>query len=160
MTTTEERFWSKVDTTSTPDGCWEWAAARLPRGYGEFFFSGHLRRAHRVAWIMANGPIPDGLWVLHRCDNPPCVRLDHLFLGTAQDNTTDMWTKGRGVAHHDPHPINGERHHMTTLTEEQVRSIRLRRGNGERGRALAKEYGVAEATVSMIVNRKTWVHVA
>lgn len=91
----DERFWEKVVTS--PDSCWLWTGAQSPRGYGAFVVSrGDVRTASRVSWELVNGPIPDGLWVLHRCDNPPCVNPDHLFLGTHQDNMDDMAQKGRG----------------------------------------------------------------
>jgi hypothetical protein len=88
-----ERFWLKV---RKGEGCWEWQGARLPHGYGHLSVPdrGHVN-AHRIAWELTNGEIPDGLWVLHHCDNPPCVRPDHLFLGTAQDNVDDSIRKGR-----------------------------------------------------------------
>lgn len=89
------RFWAKVNKTPT---CWLWTANRLPKGYGVINVGGRAgsqQLAHRVSWELHFGPIPDGLWVLHRCDNPPCVRPDHLFLGTVQDNVDDMVTKGR-----------------------------------------------------------------
>lgn len=95
-----ERFWEKVRRVG-PSSCWEWTAHCDRRGYGEIGSSGnrgkpHLR-AHRVSWEIHNGPIPDGLFVLHRCDNRKCVNPHHLFLGTAKDNTQDMLAKGRGV---------------------------------------------------------------
>lgn len=94
----ETRFWAQVDMRSGIWECWEWTGARLPRGYGFAWDNavGANRLAHRLAWELTNGPIPDDLWVLHRCDNPPCVRPDHLFLGTAADNAHDMMAKGRG----------------------------------------------------------------
>jgi len=87
------RFWAKVEKT---EGCWLWRGAAR-RGYGAFSPQhGTTRPAHRVAWELANSaPIPDGLCVLHRCDNPPCVRPDHLFLGTKKDNAQDAIRKGR-----------------------------------------------------------------
>ena len=93
MLTVEERFWAKVDK----DGdCWTWMARRQPRGgYGQFQLDGRTRSAHRVAWTLTNGPIPDGLCVLHRCDNPPCVNPEHLWLGTKAENNQDMTEKGR-----------------------------------------------------------------
>lgn len=83
-----ETFWSKVDKTGE---CWVWVAGRFVTGYGAYRNQG----AHRVSWGLMNGPIPAGLFVLHRCDNPPCVRPDHLFLGTHTDNMHDKVAKGR-----------------------------------------------------------------
>lgn len=107
---------------------------------------------HRVAWESANGPIPGGLRVLHRCDNPPCCNPAHLFLGTAAENADDMVQKGR-----QHHPI-GELHPSHKLTAQQVVAIRQRYAAGEQQIDLAAEYGVAFQTVSMIVLRKTWRH--
>lgn len=79
-------------------GCWLWKGARQPNGYGRFSAYSKARKtqmAHRWAWILANGPIPDGMRVLHRCDNPPCVNPAHLFLGTDSDNMRDCVAKGR-----------------------------------------------------------------
>jgi hypothetical protein len=90
-----ERFWSKVDRTGD---CWLWVAHRNAQGYGQFATGGHHGAqvsAHRFAWELTNGPVPDGMFVLHHCDNPPCVRPDHLFLGTQRDNVLDAWSKGR-----------------------------------------------------------------
>ena len=93
-----ERFWEKVAITR---GCWLWTGRpRNAYGYGRLRLGGEhdpTTNAHRVAWLLANGPIPEGLWVLHRCDNARCVRPDHLFLGTPADNIHDMDRKGRRV---------------------------------------------------------------
>lgn len=89
----EDRIWKFVQKT---DGCWEWNGRRNDRGYGLFAVThAAARRAHRVIWELVNGPIPSGMVVCHRCDNPPCVRPDHLFLGTQADNMRDMQAKGR-----------------------------------------------------------------
>jgi len=91
-----ERFWAKVDKTGD---CWEWTGARFHHGYGLFYESASVRtRAHRFAYETLAGPIPPGVLVLHRCDNPPCVRPEHLFLGTQADNVADMIAKGRIVS--------------------------------------------------------------
>ena len=94
-----DRFWIKVDK-SIASGCWEWQSAIRGNGYGAFFT--HLieegrkcHGAHRYSWMLANGPIPDGLWVLHKCDNRICVNPDHLFLGDRTDNMRDCAQKGR-----------------------------------------------------------------
>lgn len=90
----EERFWAKVAKLGVCS-CWEWTGWRKETGYGRVRIDGRILYAHRVSWILANGPIPDDLRVLHRCDNPPCVNPDHLFLGTQGDNNADRDAKGR-----------------------------------------------------------------
>lgn len=98
-----ERFWAKVNKDGpipahVPElgPCWVWTAALHRRGYGWFRFNGTPTLAHRVSWELTNGPIPDGLQVLHKCDNKPCERPDHFFLGTDADNMADKTAKGRG----------------------------------------------------------------
>jgi hypothetical protein len=86
----EEEFWEWVDIRGDDD-CWEWKRSRFPDGYGQV----NHTVAHRIAWEMTNGPIPEGLWVLHKCDNPPCCNPNHLFLGTVKDNVHDAMRKGR-----------------------------------------------------------------
>ena len=87
-----ERFWSLV---ATGDECWEWLGSVGHHNYGRFWNDGKEIKAHRFSWQLHNGAIPEGLWVLHRCDNPRCVRPDHLWLGTVLENTRDMLAKGR-----------------------------------------------------------------
>ena len=163
--TLEERFWAKVDRHQEGE-CWLWTAYRAPLGYGEIGVSGHrTARAHRVSWEIHNGPIPDGLFVLHRCDNPPCVNPAHLFLGTIADNSRDMVAKGRhAFAVHPETQARGERINTALLTAEQVVAIRARHEFGARKgdrttAALAREYGVNRETISKIVRRKSWAHV-
>ena len=88
----KDRIENNVDKSS---GCWLWLLSTLPHGYGSIKVEGKTKRVHRVYWEELNGPIPEGYGVCHTCDNPPCVRLDHLFLGTQYDNLQDMKQKGR-----------------------------------------------------------------
>ena len=87
-----ERFWNKVQVT---DGCWEWQEGLSTGGYGKFWVGNETVPAHRFAWEVSQGPIPDGLFVCHHCDNRKCVRPDHLWLGTSYDNMVDCVEKGR-----------------------------------------------------------------
>lgn len=93
-----DRFWSKIDRSGGPAACWPWIAGHNRDGYGSFRVDDHTELAHRVAWAEANGPVPDGMDVLHTCDNPPCCNPRHLFLGTAADNARDSVAKGRHQA--------------------------------------------------------------
>jgi hypothetical protein len=147
-----EHFWHQVQKDTE---CWEWTAATTPAGYGKLTFYGESLAAHRVSWELSNGPIPDGLWVLHRCDNPPCVRPEHLFLGTPRDNTLDMHLKGRAGIR----GARGSRNAKAKLTEEDIIRIRDRFAAGEMIVSLAVEYVVSVASVSNIVNGRTWGHV-
>jgi len=127
----------------------------MANGYGELRLDGETRYAHRVAYELIYGSIPQGLFVLHRCDNPPCVNPDHLFLGTMRDNVQDAVKKGRHIL--------GERVGVAKLTSEQVREIRARaryvpRKHGSNLASLAQEYGVSPTEISRILRRKRWGH--
>ncbi len=144
-------FWSRVDRQGK--GCWLWLGHRTPRGYGTFTHRGQDGRyrpvrAHRLAWMLVNGPIPPGLLVCHRCDNPPCCRPDHLFLGTASDNVADMTSKGRNRWGHTPR--YGQANPASKLSEDQVLEIRRRRAAGELLTVLAAEYRVTITTISRV----------
>lgn len=108
-------------------------------------------RAHRVAYRMFHGEIPDGMCVLHRCDTPACVRPDHLFLGTRDDNMRDRQQKERQA--------RGETAGRARLTAAAVLDARLRRANGELVKDLATKYGVADCTMSSAIRGRTWSHV-
>lgn len=160
---TERRFWSKVEKSN---GCWLWKASKRFKGYGAFAYheGGKLiqDRAHRYSWRLKNGPIPDRLWVLHKCDTPACVNPDHLFLGTVQDNVTDMMVKGRRVlgGTYGGDYRKGESHHQAKLTTEQVKEIRkLKQGGCSYGQ-LSKQFGIAIGHAYRVVNGKAWSHVA
>ena len=102
--------------TRQPNGCLEWDRARHADGYGHFYLDGRIQLAHRAAWIIANGPIPDDMNVCHRCDNPPCIDPAHLFLGTQSDNVADMVAKGRHMNNRRTHCKRGHE-----FTEENTR---------------------------------------
>lgn len=152
--TIEERFWSKVDRRG-PDECWEWQAYRDQSGYGRFTPTDRNQQpAHRVAWELTHGPIPDGMFVCHHCDNPPCCNPTHLFLGAPVDNTHDMIAKDRSAI------AAGEASQFAKLTESDVREIRRRSASGESYPALARAFNVHRETIGLIVRRETWKHVA
>jgi hypothetical protein len=148
------RFWSRVDRLNL-SGCWNWARSVDGHGYGQFQWNGSHARAHRVAFEICFGPIPNGVYILHRCDNPRCCNPFHLFPGTMKDNTQDMLAKGR-----DGHgQMPGEHNPNVRLTEEDIREIRLLRQSGIRLKVIAARFGITEANVSYIAKRKGWKHV-
>lgn len=157
------RFWDRVGKT---DGCWTWSGQIDPDGYGVLPVRTRPVRAHRFSWTLHYGPIPPGMAVLHRCDNPPCVRPDHLWLGTLGDNNRDRSRKGRSATglqagphlHPETRP-RGERVYGAELTESAVREIRERFRAGETCAAMAAAYGVSPSTLENIVRRRTWRHV-
>ena len=150
-----ERFWAKVRKS---EGCWEWVASTMTKsGYGKIFDSGKLEGAHRVSWKLEHGEIPDGLCVLHHCDNRKCVRPSHLFLGTHKDNTDDMWSKNRGSRSGagDKKAV-GARHGMAKLSEAEAREVKALRLSGSPLKAIASKYGISDVTVSDIANGRRW----
>lgn len=150
-TSTEERFWSKVQVRSLHE-CWEWTGAINKNGYGSFYLRGRIITASRAAWALFRGPI-GALFVLHRCDNPRCVNPAHLFLGTHADNMADKVSKGR-------QPVRrGAANHKTKLTEDAVRLIRKRLAEGAEKRALGLEFGVSDVAIHHIARGKNWGHV-
>ncbi len=152
MTSIRDRFEAK--TCPEPNtGCLLWTGATGSAfsggAYGSMKITTRMNRgAHRVAWELERGPIPDGLSVLHRCDQPLCVNVDHLFLGSHAANMADMATKGRSM--------RGTGHFRSKLTPATVLAIRA---SSEPSRTLAKAFGVAYATIEKVRYGKTWTHV-
>lgn len=128
------------------NGCWEYSGSRATFGYGQISVNNRCARAHRVSWELHNGPIPDDLEVLHRCDNPPCCNPSHLFLGTQADNARDMWAKKRGSA--PPRsPKYGEEHVGCKLTNEQVAFIRSPGASGVNNSKLSNLLNVSPSLI-------------
>ncbi len=148
------RFNSKIDKSS-PNGCWEWTAGAIRNGYGRFKLHGKDVLAHRVAYKIYVGDIPDGLFVCHSCDNPRCCNPAHLWLGTNADNTKDMVEKGR-CRSAGP---RGEQNGMSRLTKADVLEIKSKRAYGTNQYVLAKEYGVSQSLISLVCSGKVWSHV-
>jgi hypothetical protein len=157
-TLTEEeasRFWSKVH--KGPD-CWMWAAGRSKGGYGAFAVRGKMHRASRLAASLSGLHVSGSVWVLHRCDNPACVRPEHLFVGTPKDNTADMVRKCRARWGAE-HKARGERHHRAKLTDAKVREIRALRSRGVPRTDVARMFGVSAAQITLVTTRRNWSHV-
>lgn len=145
-------------SAATASGCVEWAGARNAQGYGMIGFGGHaMLYAHRAAWLVAHGELPPGALVLHSCDNPPCVLVEHLRLGSAKDNMDDAQERGRGW---QPTGLGaakkGTANANARLDWGVVRSIRARVVAGETRAAVARDVGVSRQTVSDIVAGKLW----
>jgi len=153
-----ERRFDSLNCPVPWSGCWIWIGYGTKEGYGRLGIKGKKFLAHRLSYQRFIGPIPDGLLVLHKCDEPSCVNPAHLFLGTDADNTIDKLSKGR-QAKGPQHSIwsRGENHYATTLTEENVRAILA---DGRAQHAIASDYGVSQTNISMIKRRKTWKHVS
>lgn len=137
-----------VRYTISATGCWEWNAYLDHSGYGVINVDGKIIHAHRASYLTFVGKIPDGMMVLHRCDNPPCIRPDHLFIGTAADNKNDEIQKGRM-------PL-GESRPISKLTADEVRAIRNDSGTNK---AMAEKYGMSTGVICRIRQRKIWKHV-
>lgn len=131
--------------------CIEWTGARTGPGYGSRRIGDRTFATHRLAWEEANGPIPDGMCVLHRCDNRPCINPDHLFLGTIADNNRDMAAKGRARS------LQGAASPRARLTQVQVDAMRAQHATGGISiAALARQYGISDTHAGRILDGRRW----
>jgi hypothetical protein len=140
-----------LDKSAGEAGCWLWTKAVNSAGYGVFRRHGKNHYAHRAAYEAVHGTLPRGLFVCHRCDTPRCCNPSHLFAGTQSDNMADCSAKGRTA--------RGERSHWSKMTPDSIRAIRRRRAEGRSYSQLRAEFGLTNATLFDIINRKSWRHV-
>lgn len=143
------RFWKKVRRGKA---CWVWTGYKNPRGYGIISAGGspiQLLLAHRVSWVLSRGEIPNGMCVMHKCDNPPCVNPKHLVVGTQAENLDDMRKKGRDRYR----PLFGENNPRHRLTDRSVLSIRK---SALSHRELGIMHGVARSTITAVKSGRTW----
>lgn len=148
-----DRLNAKLDKSAGPEGCWPFTGYRQyegkthPMGYGMIGrgpgAKPKLGMTHRVAWELANGPIPAGLFVCHKCDNPPCCNPAHLFLGTAAENSRDMCRKSRA---------------FSRLSPDSVREIRAQLALGATQASLARLYGIGHVSIWRIAHGECWKH--
>lgn len=150
--TEEARFLKRV-IVGKPTECWTWTGSVMKVGWhGQWRnAAGEIEPTHRAAWRLFKSPIPEGVHILHRCDNPICVNPGHLFMGTQSTNMLDMWAKGRAR----PKTHLGEKHGMSKVTAEIVKEIRA---SEESGTVLAAKFGIKPTTVCDIRKRRTWKH--
>lgn len=140
----EQKFWARVQK-GQPDECWPWTGAIASNGYGKVNRNYRTLGTHRVAFELQHGKVPDGKWILHRCDNPPCCNPNHLFAGTPKDNVTDCFLKNR--------------HPGYKLSDRIAKKIRRRKAIVAITQCqLAKEFGVSQSHISRIVNLKRHSH--
>jgi hypothetical protein len=143
------RFWRHVRIDK--DGCWEWTGSLNRDGYGQLKVAGKPVKASRLSWELHFGPIPPGLFVCHHCDNPRCVRPDHLFLGTALHNNRDAIRKGRR-----PDLVPNLVAAVRRLSDEDIAAVRQRSTTGESGRSIARSLGCHHTTINRLLNGTHW----
>ena len=154
----EERFWMYVNKGDTKE-CWEWTGSLDSKGYGQLYNGGGAAnrksiRAHRFSYQVFFGFLPSGLYVCHKCDNRKCVNPHHLFLGTAKDNTQDMFNKGRS------YDRGGENNNRNILSGDDVMKIKeLLLTKSESISSIANKFGVGYSVIWYIAAGKTWKNI-
>lgn len=161
-------WWLNGKLRESESGCWEWAGQSMKAGYGRIDLKNYpdwpqsVVLVHRVVYQLCVGPVPDGMVVCHRCDNPPCCRPDHLFLGTNSDNIADKISKGRQAAgqsvRKNHEHLRGEVIVTAKLTAEQVMEIRRREAAGEHPDSIAADHGTSRDYVVAIARGDCWTH--
>lgn len=147
----EDRLWEKVDKTAN---CWLWQGSRSNFGHGYIALGGRgdgRIGVHHLSYALHIGPVPDGLWVLHRCDVPHCVNPDHLFVGTQQDNVNDMLSKGRHA--------RGSDKSGAKLNDDAVRAIRVLLADGVMKTEIGRRFNVTDTIIRRIERGQAWGHV-
>jgi len=159
-------FLSKIDTKS-PEECWNWKAGKDKIGYGRFFLNGKQQYAHRVSYFLSKGPIPNGMVVMHQCNNPSCTNPSHLKVGLQLENIRYREKSGRG---NQPKGINhylkknpslstrGSKHGMSKLNDDDVLMIRKLYSEGLKSEEISKMTNVSARTIRRITSRKGWSH--
>lgn len=143
-------FYDQIDQKAFNE-CWEWRGVTNGFKYGRFIFYGKNFGSHRIAYMFQKGMLPNGLFVCHKCDNPICCNPDHLFIGTNSENIADCVSKGRQV--------RGEKAPRAVLSNSDVLEIRKEYKKGKTSyKNLGKKYGVRNAAIYKIINRRTWKH--
>lgn len=147
-----DRFWAQVGEHG--EGCWEFTGCRVSDGYGMITWEGRQQPASRVSWLIHHGPIPADQVVRHRCDNPPCIRPDHLLLGTVADNNHDMWERGNPQIPQ----LKGQEANGAKLSNDEALLVHRRRASGESVQSLADEFNVSTSTIYKIGQGRRWQH--
>lgn len=148
---TPERFFAQH--TVNENGCHVWSGSLHKDGYGQLNYMRKYWLAHRLAWTLTKGQIPDGLCVCHRCDNPPCFNPEHLFLGTHARNMGDMKAKGRRK-----NVNQGTSNGRSKVTWEQASEIRRLYAAKELNQVqLGERFGITQTSISLLLRNKTWV---
>ena len=158
-----DRLWEKIPSSLPVDVCWPWSGMRVIKpwpnaDYGILKVKGRRRYAHRLVWELLHGPIPEGKFICHHCDNPPCCNPKHLFLGTPRENTLDMYGKGRDAltkgTRYQPN-VSGASNGRARISLEEVTQIRLA-GRTRPIKEIAEQYGVHTTTINNILSGRTW----